>query len=94
MAITCYAAVADSLADATDYETFCYVVHEAMTIFSCEDFMQFINEHCDPVWRYCKRYNTGDKWKAFTDNVRRLAVESGAVECGDTLRFVFLDGEY
>ena len=75
--ITCYAAIAPTLADAIFYSTFTHAVREACELFGYSAATTLFSAVCGDVWRECKRRGDMRAWELFKLHANRYCHATG-----------------
>lgn len=92
--ITCYAAIAPTLANATLYGTFADAVREACELFSYLDAIALFDDVCGDVWRECKRNGDMRAWELFKSHVNRYCHATGELADDRVLAFTWAGSLY
>lgn len=87
--ITCHAAIAPTLANATLYSTFADAVHEACELFGYPNASTLFDAVCGEVWRACSRNNDMRAWELFKLHANRYCHEVGELAADRVFTFTW-----
>ena len=87
--ITCHAAIAPTLANATLYGTFADAVREACELFNYPNATTLFDAVCGEVWRACSRHNDMRAWELFKLHANRYCHATGELAADRVFTFTW-----
>lgn len=87
--ITCHAAIAPTLANATLYSTFADAVREACELFNYPNASTLFDVVGGEVWRACLRNNDMRAWELFKSHLDRYCHEVGELPADRVFTFTW-----